>query len=128
MARSTEEWKATHDDQAIPPRVKLRIWKREKGICSLSGRKIQPGEPYDFEHRVALCNGGEHVESNIVLALRDKHKEKTARDRAEKKIIDRKAKKNGGIGKPKHRWPSRPMSRPHYDNTKRLNADLEEKA
>lgn len=120
MTRNVAEWKAKHDDAAIPPRVKLRIWNRENGICSLSGRKIQPGEPYDFEHKIALCNGGEHRESNLFLALRDKHKEKTARDRAEKKVIDRKTQKNASIGKPKYRWPSRPMSRPHYDNTKRL--------
>lgn len=119
MGRAVQEWRGKTDDTAIPPHVKLRIWSRENGICSLSGRKIKPGEPYDFEHKIALCNGGEHRETNIVLALRDKHKEKTARDRAEKKIIDRKAKKHLSM-KPKHKWPSRPMTRRYTDNTKRL--------
>jgi 5-methylcytosine-specific restriction endonuclease McrA len=112
--RTVTEWIGKTDDAAIPPHVKLRIWDREKGVCYLSGRKIRAGEPYDFEHKVALCNGGEHRESNIFLALREKHKEKTAEDRAEKADIDAKRKKHllpkepsWAFRKPpgyKHRW------------------------
>jgi 5-methylcytosine-specific restriction protein A len=97
--RTVPEWVASRDDEAIPQRVRLRIWEREGGRCSLTGRKIMPGDAYDYEHRIALCNGGQHREANIVLALRDKHREKTADDLALKKKIARTRAKHLGI------WP-----------------------
>lgn len=101
--RAVEEWVGATDDAAIPPRVKLRIWNRCGGRCSLTGRKIMPGEPFDYEHRTALCNGGQHREFNIVLALRGKvHQAKTAEDVAIKAKTDRIAKKHLGI------WPPPP--------------------
>lgn len=78
------EWIGSSDDAAIPPRVRLRIFDREGGRCWISGRKIMPGEPWDLDHKVALINGGEHRESNLFPALRDKHRKKTAADVAEK--------------------------------------------
>ena len=51
--RSTEEWVATHPDQAIPDRVKLRIWSRCDGKCYLSGVRITPGMPRQYDHIVA---------------------------------------------------------------------------
>jgi 5-methylcytosine-specific restriction protein A len=95
--RTVDEWVATHDDAAIPTRVRLRIWEREGGRCYLSGKKIMPGDAYDFEHVIALCNGGEHRERNIKLALRDKHKAKTADDLAEKSKTDRMRAKHLGL-------------------------------
>ncbi len=84
MPRAVPEWIGSTPDAKIPDRVKLRIWDREGGRCWISGRKIMPGEPYDFDHKVALINGGEHRESNLFPALRDKHREKTREDVAEK--------------------------------------------
>ena len=110
--RTVDTWVGAHDDQAIPPRVKLRIWNREGGRCSLTGRKIMPGEPFDYEHRIALCNGGRHAEDNIVLALRGKvHQAKTAADVATKAKTDRMAKKHLGIWPRGQRIPSRGFSR-----------------
>jgi 5-methylcytosine-specific restriction enzyme A len=107
--RAVPEWIGKTDDEAIPTRVKLRIWSREGGRCSLTGRKIMPGEKYEFEHRIALCNGGEHRESNIVLVLAGKvHREKTARDVALKSKIQRIRAAHLGV-KPK---PSRGLSHP----------------
>lgn len=80
MSRERPEWIATSDDQEIPRLVKLRIWEREKGVCYLTGRKIQPGDAHEFEHVIALECGGQHRESNIRLALTDAHKGKTAQD------------------------------------------------
>jgi 5-methylcytosine-specific restriction enzyme A len=107
--REVPEWIADHDDQAIPPRVKLRIWEREGGRCSLTGRKIMPGDKYEFEHRIALCNGGRHAEDNICLVLAGKvHREKTARDVALKSKIQRtKAKHLGVHPKPVRKLQSR---------------------
>ena len=78
--RTVPEWIAKHDDVAIPKRVKLRVFERAGGICHISGRKITAADQWDCDHIVALCNGGEHRESNLAPALRDKHRAKTAED------------------------------------------------
>jgi 5-methylcytosine-specific restriction endonuclease McrA len=93
MAREIEEWIGRSDDAKVPPRVRLRIFERERGICHLSGRKIKTGELWDLDHKIALCNGGEHRESNLFPALKDKHREKTKADVAEKSRIYKKAAK-----------------------------------
>ena len=108
MARTVEEWIGATPDSPIPPRVKLRIWERENGICYLSGRKIAPGEPYQFEHVVALINKGENRESNIRLALTEKHKIKTKADLAEKSKVAAIAKKHIGAVAIKPKIPSPP--------------------
>jgi 5-methylcytosine-specific restriction enzyme A len=104
MSRSTEEWIAKHDDQAIPPRVKLRVWNRCGGKCALSGRKLMPGDAFDYDHIRALCNGGEHRETNLQLVSRDKHREKTAEDVAERVKTERIRQKFLGIY-PKSKTP-----------------------
>jgi 5-methylcytosine-specific restriction endonuclease McrA len=55
------------------------------------------GDQWDLDHRQALCNGGAHAESNLFPALRDKHREKTAADVAERAKTDRIRKKHLGI-------------------------------
>jgi 5-methylcytosine-specific restriction endonuclease McrA len=62
-----------------------------------------PGDAYDFDHIIALCNGGENRESNIALALREKHRAKTAKDVAEKSKVARIRAKHLGLAKPKTR-------------------------
>lgn len=97
MSRSTEEWIGATDDAKVPPRVRLRVFEAHGGICHLSGRKIRAGEPWDLDHVKALINGGQHRESNLAPALRDKHREKTAKDVAEKKVTTRQRQKHLGI-------------------------------
>lgn len=80
MPRATDEWIGSSPDAKVPPRVRVRIFEREEGRCHLSGRKIRPGDLWDLDHKVALINGGEHRESNLFPALRDKHREKTRED------------------------------------------------
>jgi 5-methylcytosine-specific restriction endonuclease McrA len=69
------------------------------GICHISGRKIGTGDSWDCDHIVALVNGGEHRESNLAPAIKDKHREKTAEDVAEKSRVYRKRSKHLGIKK-----------------------------
>src|SRR6185503_15818335 len=88
--RSVEEWRGATPDSRPPDHVRMRIFDRHKGICHISKRKIRTGEPWELEHVVALCNGGENRERNLAPALSDKHKEKTAADRAEKADVDHK--------------------------------------
>lgn len=99
--REVPEWVGSSPDAAIPQRVKLRIWEREGGRCYLTGRKIMPGDSYEFEHVIALSCGGENRERNIRLALTAPHKVKTARDVATKAKIARVRAKHYGITTPK---------------------------
>jgi len=97
--RAVPEWVATHDDQAIPPRVKVRIFERHEGRCYLSGLKINPGDKWECEHQLALSLGGEHRESNLAPALVAPHKIKTTADRRMKAKNDRVRKRHLGIRK-----------------------------
>ena len=91
--RSVEEWRGKTPDAKVPPRVRLRVFDKHEGRCHLTGRKIMPGDLWDLDHIVALVNGGEHRESNLAPALRDKHREKTADDVAVKsKVYETRAK------------------------------------
>lgn len=100
MSRSTPEWIGKTDDTKVPEHVRARIFKAHGGKCYLSGRIIRAGEPWELDHIVALVNGGENRESNLAPALKDKHKEKTAKDVAEKAAVARKFAKNIGVRKP----------------------------
>ena len=105
--RTVEEWIGSSDDAKVPDRVKLRIWQRCEGRCYLTGKKLRPGDSHDYDHIVALCNGGENRESNIAVISRAKHIEKTAADRSIKKKTDRMAKKHIGA------WPKSRGFSPH---------------
>jgi 5-methylcytosine-specific restriction protein A len=102
--RSVPEWIGKTPNSPVPPRVRLRVFQRHSGICHISGRKIRPGEPWQLEHVTALCNGGEHRESNMAPALVDKHREKTAEDVAQKSHVYIRARSHAGIKK-KSRFP-----------------------
>ena len=78
--RQTEEWIGRTDDTAPPPRVKDRIIERQGKCCAITGRRFRPGDRVDFDHIIALCNGGENRESNLQAIIGDKHKEKTRED------------------------------------------------
>ena len=83
--RRNEEWKAKHADEAIPQRVKARIFLRDGGRCVACTRRVGPGgEPYAFDHATALINGGAHAEHNLQLLCRECHASKTRADVAVK--------------------------------------------
>jgi 5-methylcytosine-specific restriction protein A len=110
MSRATKEWIGRNPDSKIPPRVKLRVFERHGGVCHLSGRKIAAGEPWDCDHVIALVNGGLNRERNLAPALRDKHRQKTADDVAEKAKVARKAKANLGL----KTAPAKPIQSPGF--------------
>lgn len=97
--RSTPEWIGKTDNTPPPPRVRQRIFDRYNGRCYLSGRQIRPGDKWECEHILALCNGGENRESNLAPALVAPHKTKTKRDRKTKSKNDRVRKRHLGIRK-----------------------------
>ena len=84
MTRQVPEWIGKTPDTPAPPRVKLRVFEKNGGICHLTGRKITPADQWDLDHITALVNGGENRESNLAPALRHAHKEKSAQDVAQK--------------------------------------------
>ena len=100
-SRPIPEWVGKSPTAKIPDAVKLRIWRREDGKCYLSGAKIMPGDEYEFEHKIRLADGGRHAESNIFLALKQPHKEKSAKERDRAAKADAAAKKHVGIYRPK---------------------------
>lgn len=101
MSRSVDEWVAKSDDDAIPRRVRARVFEAHGGRCYLSGRVIHAGELWDCDHIIALVNGGEHREGNLAPALREYHKVKTKADVAEKSRVSRKRQKFIGVKKPR---------------------------
>lgn len=109
--REVEEWVGANPNTPAPPRVRLRTFERHHGICHISGRKIMPGDLWELDHIIALINGGENRESNLAPALKDKHREKTADDVAEKARINKKRLKHLSVKK-RSSWRKPP---PGYD-------------
>jgi 5-methylcytosine-specific restriction enzyme A len=101
MPRKVVEWVGKNDDSRPPPRVLLRIFERENGICHISGRKIAPGEKWQADHKIAIINGGKNCESNLFPALVGPHKEKTKADVAEKSAVAARAKSHIGVRRDK---------------------------
>lgn len=95
--RAVEEWIGATPNTPIPPRVRLRVFRRHNGVCHISKRKIMPADKWDCDHVIAIINGGENRESNLAPAIRDKHRQKTAEDVAEKAKTDSMAKRHLGI-------------------------------
>lgn len=97
--RTVPEWIGKTDDAKIPKLVKLRIFERCGGRCHITGRKIMTGDAYDFDHIKELWEGGEHRESNLAPAMRDKHREKSSAAQSRKAKADRTRAKHLGL------WP-----------------------
>lgn len=114
MSRAVPEWIGATDDQAIPARVKLRIWERCGGRCAISGRKLRPGDPYDFDHIKPLIMGGGHRETNLQVVARDKHREKSAAEQTEQAKADRTRAKHLGIRRKGPRIQSREFQKWSY--------------
>lgn len=123
MSRSVAEWIGRTDDSKVPPKVRLRIFNRENGVCYLSGVKIVAGQAWELEHKIPLASkpglvSGLHREFNLFPALVAPHKEKTAREATERAKSDRMAMANLGI-----RAPSKMQSRPFQPSAKQARRE-----
>lgn len=99
--RTVDEWIGKTDDAAIPPRVRLRIFSRQGGWCSICTRRLRPRH-WDCDHITALINGGEHRESNLQAVCNSPcHSQKTKQDVAEKSRTYKRRARNAGIRKPR---------------------------
>ena len=59
--------------------VRQRIYRRDKGICQVCGKKISLEET-DVDHIIALCLGGDNSDDNFRSLCEDCHKKKTKQD------------------------------------------------
>jgi 5-methylcytosine-specific restriction endonuclease McrA len=110
--RSVPEWIGSTPDAKIPARVRARVFLAHDGRCHRTGRKIAPGEAWDLDHVIALCNGGEHREGNLAPILSGKpHKKKTAEDVAIKSKTAGIRNKHLGLAKPRHPMPGSRQSK-----------------
>ena len=98
--RSVPEWIGKTPDSKPPKAVRLRVFEAYGGRCYLSKRKIMPGDLWDLDHIQSLGNEGENRESNLAPALKDKHREKTARDIREQRKVESIKAKHFGLRKP----------------------------
>lgn len=64
MSRSVPEWIGKNDDEAIPRRVRVRVFDKHNGVCAECGTRIFGGR-WVCDHRIAIINGGENRESNL---------------------------------------------------------------
>jgi 5-methylcytosine-specific restriction protein A len=105
MAREVDEWIGrTDDDWPPPPRVRDRIAARQDNCCAECARPLGGANPADFDHRIAIINGGANREGNVqALCRRPCHRAKTNRDLAIKAKDARVRKKHLGIGTGKKR-------------------------
>ncbi len=111
--RTVPEWIGETPETAVPLRVKIRVFDAHGGRCHWSGKKIAAGDRWDVDHIRALINGGENRESNLAPILREKHKEKTARDIDEKAKVARLRAKHLGLW-PKSHFQIPRRTRPHW--------------
>lgn len=99
--REVAEWIASHDDQTIPARVRVRTFDKHGGKCAVCTLPIRGSLLPAYDHIVALINGGEHREANLQLLCVPCHKVKTRSDVAEKSTLYRKRLKAQGHKKPR---------------------------
>ena len=97
MSRALDEWEATNDNQAIPARVKVRVFDRAGGRCAECTLPIVGKLRPAYDHIIAIINGGKHAESNLQLLCVPCHAAKTKADVAEKSTVARKRAKHLGI-------------------------------
>lgn len=57
---------------------RLRIFKRENGVCHLCGGKVNVGEAWDVSHEIPLALGGDDEGNNRRVAHTKCHKAHTA--------------------------------------------------
>jgi 5-methylcytosine-specific restriction endonuclease McrA len=101
MSRSVAEWIGANDDQAIPARVKVRIFDLFNGRCAICDLPITGKLRAAYDHAVALINGGQNRESNLQLLCVPCHAGKTKADVAQKSKNYRVRSKHAGIKKPR---------------------------
>lgn len=123
-ARSVPEWIGKTPDTPAPPRVRVRVWDRERGRCHKCERKIPTGDKWILEHRQALINSGENRESNLCLTCEWCLPEKNREDLAIKSKTARVRSRHLGIKQPKRKIQSRSFGY-QPSNTRDIHEDVD---
>lgn len=98
--RPVKEWIGKRPESAAPPKVRQRVRDRDGGICRLCSTEIKDIESFELDHIIALINGGENREENLSAVHAHCHKDKTARDVAEKAKVAAMRQKFTGAKRP----------------------------
>lgn len=113
MTRKTPAWMGARDETPPPTRVKARIVLRQDGVCAC-GCGVSLGiaaEGIEFDHIIALINGGQNCETNLQALRKPCHAMKTKADVAEKATVARKRAKHLGLDRPKATLPGSRQSK-----------------
>lgn len=97
MARSVPEWVGPTDDSRIPVRVKRRVMAVQDDRCAGCHVTFGAGVRPEFDHCLAIINGGENRERNLQALCSGCHAPKTKADVAIKAKTARVAKKHLGL-------------------------------
>lgn len=111
MTRAVAEWIGKTADTKIPPRVRLRIFERENGVCHLCQQPIQAGQKWEANHDPALINSGENRESKIFPAHVACHQVHTREAKAEKAKVAAIRQRHLGITRPTGKLRSPPFQK-----------------
>nr|DAH84823.1 MAG TPA: RECOMBINATION ENDONUCLEASE VII [Caudoviricetes sp.] len=113
MARTIEEWIGKTDDTRPSKACQRRILERQGYVCALTGLPFDDKNKPRFDHKVALWLGGENREKNLQALREDEaHKPKTKAEAKVRAKVHAVIDKRFGLGKPKHKIPSRPKPAP----------------
>ena len=99
MSRTVEEWIGKDDNEAIPRRVRVRVFLASDGQCKACRRPLRPGDAWECDHKIAIINGGPNRESNLQVLCEWCHKPKTVFDVAEKSKTYKRRARHLGIKK-----------------------------
>jgi hypothetical protein len=125
MPRSVPEWVSDNPDASVPPRVGLRIWRAQDGVCGICKTKILPGTAKHLHHRTALILGGRHAESNLVWVHAACNAAEAKREVAERAATNARAKSHLGIkAKPVRGLPGRTKEEREADRQARAAGKL----
>lgn len=97
MSRVVSEWIGASDDQAIPARVKIRVFDAFGGRCAVCTLTIAGKLRPAYDHAAAIINGGQNREKNLQLLCVPCHTVKTKTDVAKKSVTARKRAKHIGV-------------------------------
>lgn len=100
--REVDEWIGATPDTKIPERVQQRVLERFGWKCYKTNIDLRNGAPYQIDHIVAICNGGQNRESNLAPIWEKLHPSKTQVDVNEKNAMDRRIRHHNGIRTAKH--------------------------
>lgn len=117
IGRKVREWIGKTPNDKVPDYVGLRIFRRQKGLCGLSGQKIKVGDVKELHHIKGLAEGGAHKESNLVWVLSSAHKVETAEQAGRRAKADAVAKKHFGVAQPNDRPGPRSLKASPKDRT-----------